>query len=81
MIPDPPDPLASALPSPPPFLPAQARALKDKCADLPDELLICLIGDMITEEALPTYMTMVNTVDGVRDETGSSQHAYAKWTR
>jgi acyl-[acyl-carrier-protein] desaturase len=36
---------------------------------------------MITEEALPTYMTMVNTVDGVRDETGSSQHAYAKWTR
>lgn len=71
------------------FLPAphqedffeQARALKDKCADLPDELLICLIGDMITEEALPTYMTMVNTVDGVRDETGSSQHPYAKWTR
>lgn len=28
---------------------------------------------MITEEALPTYMTMLNTLDGVRDETGASQ--------
>ena len=24
-------------------------------------------GDMITEEALPTYMAMLNTLDGVRD--------------
>ena len=29
---------------------------------------------MITEEALPTYMAMINTLDGVRDETGRSQH-------
>ena len=27
---------------------------------------------MITEEALPTYMAMLNTLDGVRDETGAS---------
>lgn len=31
---------------------------------------------MITEEALPTYMTMLNTLDGVRDETGASQTGY-----
>ena len=28
---------------------------------------------MITEEALPTYMTMLNSLDVVRDETGASQ--------
>ena len=36
---------------------------------------------MITEEALPTYMTMLNTLDGVRDETGASSSAWAQWTR
>jgi hypothetical protein len=36
---------------------------------------------MITEEALPTYMTMLNTLDGTRDETGASETAWATWTR
>lgn len=40
-----------------------------------------IAGDMITEEALPTYMTMLNTLDGVRDETGASQTAWGTWTR
>ncbi|GFH09103.1 stearoyl-ACP-desaturase, partial [Haematococcus lacustris] len=38
-------------------------------------------GDSITEEALPTYMTMLNSLDGVRDETGASNTPWAKaWT-
>ena len=36
---------------------------------------------MITEEALPTYMAMLNTLDGVRDETGASQTPWGRWTR
>jgi hypothetical protein len=36
---------------------------------------------MITEEALPTYMAMLNTLDGVRDETGASPTPWGKWTR
>ncbi|CBI19964.3 unnamed protein product, partial [Vitis vinifera] len=36
---------------------------------------------MITEDALPTYQTMINTLDGVRDETGASASPWAKWTR
>jgi hypothetical protein len=36
---------------------------------------------MVTEEALPTYMTMLNTLDGVRDETGASQTPWGIWTR
>lgn len=55
--------------------------LRARTVNLPDELLVCLVGDMITEEALPTYMAMLNTLDGIRDETGRSQTPYAKWTR
>ncbi len=36
---------------------------------------------MITEEALPTYMSMINTLDGVRDESGASDTPWANWTR
>ncbi|KAF8768995.1 hypothetical protein HU200_007053 [Digitaria exilis] len=54
-----------------------ARAL----AGLPDEYLVVLVGDMVTEEALPTYQTMINTLDGVRDETGASASPWALWTR
>jgi acyl-[acyl-carrier-protein] desaturase len=67
--------------TPHPNLPAQITDLRERAAELPDELLVCLVGDMITEEALPTYMAMLNTLDGVRDETGRSMHPYAQWTR
>lgn len=59
----------------------QVKDLRARAAELSDELLVCLVGDMITEEALPTYMAMLNTLDGVRDETGRSMHPYARWTR
>jgi acyl-[acyl-carrier-protein] desaturase len=59
----------------------QVRDLRERAADIPDDLLLCLIGDMVTEEALPTYMAMLNTLDGVRDETGQSMGPYARWTR
>ena len=59
----------------------EVRDLRARCADLPDALLVVLIGDMITEEALPTYMAQLNTLDGIRDETGGSGSAWARWTR
>ncbi|XP_065880415.1 stearoyl-[acyl-carrier-protein] 9-desaturase 6, chloroplastic [Euphorbia lathyris] len=59
----------------------QVRALRDRTAELPDEYFVVLVGDMITEDALPTYQTMINTLDGVRDETGASSNPWALWTR
>lgn len=59
----------------------QVRALRDRTAELPDEYFVVLVGDMITEDALPTYQTMINTLDGVRDETGASRNPWATWTR
>lgn len=36
---------------------------------------------MITEEALPTYQTMLNTLDDVRDEMGASLTPWAIGTK
>ncbi|KAD4586307.1 hypothetical protein E3N88_23908 [Mikania micrantha] len=59
----------------------EVRSLRDRTAGLPDDYLVVLVGDMITEDALPTYQTMINTLDGVRDETGASANPWAMWTR
>ena len=59
----------------------EIREIRARANELPDDYLVCLVGDMITEEALPTYQTMLNTLDGVRDETGASLTSWARWTR
>lgn len=59
----------------------QVKELRERAKELPDDYLVVLVGDMITEEALPTYQSMINTLDGVRDETGASPTSWAIWTR
>jgi acyl-[acyl-carrier-protein] desaturase len=59
----------------------QVAELRERSAGLSDEYLISIVGDMVTEEALPTYMNMINTLDGVKDETGASCTPWAQWTR
>ncbi|KAG5600429.1 hypothetical protein H5410_031799 [Solanum commersonii] len=59
----------------------EVRALRQRVLGLSDEYLVMLVGNMLTEDALPTYQTFVNTFDGVRDETASSPCPWAIWTR
>jgi acyl-[acyl-carrier-protein] desaturase len=59
----------------------QVKELRERAKELPDDYFVVLVGDMVTEEALPTYQTMLNTLDGVRDETGASPTSWAIWTR
>ncbi|CAI0395965.1 unnamed protein product [Linum tenue] len=71
---------------PDPTLPAaefadEVRLLRERTAELPDEYFVVLVGDMVTEDALPTYETMLNRTDGIRDETGSSPSPWAVWNR
>ena len=61
--------------------PAQVRELRRAASELPPDYLAVLVGDMVTEEALPSYMNMLNTLDGVRDETGASEQPWARWNR
>ncbi|CAK0780065.1 hypothetical protein CVIRNUC_004927 [Coccomyxa viridis] len=59
----------------------QVAELRKRTDQLPDDYWVVLVGDMITEEALPTYMAMLNTLDGVRDETGAADTPWGRWTR
>lgn len=59
----------------------QVVELRERTKALPLEYLVVLVGDMVTEEALPTYMNMINTLDVVEDETGASLTPWAYWTR
>lgn len=71
------------------FLPAMSdpgwkervEALQSGARNLPDDLLVVLVGDMVTEEALPTYQTWLNRLHGLTDETGTSDTPWARWSR
>ncbi len=52
-----------------------------RAESLPDDLLVVLVGDMVTEEALPTYQSWLNRLHGVTDTTGASMGSWARWTR
>lgn len=56
-------------------------AFREQARSLPDDVLVVLVGDMITEEALPTYQTYLNRLHGVADETGMSDSPWALWSR
>lgn len=57
------------------------RELQSRARELPDDYFVCLAGATITEEALPTYQTWLNTLEGVRDETGCGASPWGVWTR
>ncbi|OEL36127.1 Acyl-[acyl-carrier-protein] desaturase 6, chloroplastic [Dichanthelium oligosanthes] len=55
--------------------------LRSGAAGVPDELLVCLVANMVTEEALPTYPSVLNRLEVVRDATGADGTAWARWIR
>jgi len=59
----------------------EVEELRGMHAEVPDDLLVVLIGDMVTEEALPTYQTLLNTFEGCDDPTGTTESAWARWSR
>jgi len=61
--------------------PEQLNEFRERAKALPDDVLVVLVGDMVTEEALPTYQTWLNRLQGVRDCTGASNTSWARWSR
>ncbi|KAL8135024.1 hypothetical protein AgCh_009887 [Apium graveolens] len=59
----------------------QVKKIRERAKDIPADYYVVLVGDMITEEALPTYMSMLNRCDGIKDETGASPTTWATWIR
>lgn len=61
--------------------PGELKELRRQAAGLSDEILVVLVGNTVTEEALPSYQTWLNRPEELQDDTGSSPAAWARWTR
>ena len=60
----------------------QVRLLRERTAAIPDEVIVSLVGNMITEEALPSYQTYFNLVPGVNTERDlTSPNGWVTWSR
>lgn len=57
---------------------AQIKELQEQCRELPYDYLAVLVGDIITEEALPTYESWLMDVEGI---TKDQPQGWAKWVR
>lgn len=55
--------------------------LRSEALSLSDEMLVVLVGNVVTEEALPSYQTALNRFGGLTDRSGVETHAWAQWSR
>ncbi len=55
------------------------KELQLECRELPYDYLAVLVGDIITEEALPTYETWLTDMEGAGKESG--RDGWSKWIR
>jgi acyl-[acyl-carrier-protein] desaturase len=58
---------------------AQLMDFRTQAESLTDETLVVLVGDMVTEEALPNYAISLNLI--AADYTGVSPDPWATWSR
>ena len=56
------------------------RALQTEARELPDEVMTVLIGDMVTEEALPSYSSWIAQLEGF-DRSGEPKNSWGDWLR
>ena len=59
----------------------EVREIRELSKELPYDFWVVLVGDMITEEALPTYESWLMDVEGVNQDQGNEENPWAKWVR
>lgn len=60
----------------------QVAELQKRAQAIPEGIISCLVGNMITEEALPSYQTYFNLVRGINEERSLvSEKGWVKWSR
>jgi acyl-[acyl-carrier-protein] desaturase len=57
----------------------QVKKLREPARGLSDQVLVVLVADMITEEALPSYSVSLNHL--AEDNTGTTDRPWSKWMR
>ncbi len=56
------------------------REIRELAKELPYDFWVVLVGDMITEEALPTYESWLMDVEGINQVDGGG-NAWSKWVK
>ncbi|MCH7401339.1 acyl-ACP desaturase [Belliella kenyensis] len=60
----------------------QVKLLQERAAGIPDTIITSLIGNMITEEALPSYQTYFNLLEGINPEGNLlSPSGWVRWSK
>ena len=60
----------------------EVKEIRELSKDLDDDFWICMVGDTITEEALPTYESWVLNIEGVKQmDAEKPDNGWAKWLR
>jgi acyl-[acyl-carrier-protein] desaturase len=59
----------------------EVKEIREISKDLNNDFWISLVGDMITEEALPTYESWLLDLDGIDQHGENGDNGWAKWIR
>jgi acyl-[acyl-carrier-protein] desaturase len=59
----------------------EVKEIREISKDLPDDFWVTLVGDMITEEALPTYESWLLDLDGIMQHSENGDNGWAGWIR
>ncbi len=59
----------------------EVKEIREISKDLDDDFWISLVGDMVTEEALPTYESWLLDLDGIDQHGENGDNGWAKWIR
>ncbi|MGY6741902.1 MAG: acyl-ACP desaturase [Cecembia sp.] len=60
----------------------EVKKLQERAANIPDTIITSLIGNMITEEALPSYQTYFNLLEGINVEGNLlSNSGWVRWSK
>ncbi|WP_196894998.1 acyl-ACP desaturase [Aureivirga marina] len=57
----------------------EVKEIRELSKDMDDDFWVCLVGDTITEEALPTYESWLLDLEGVQQDP--HDNSWAKWVR
>ena len=59
----------------------EVKELRELAKELPYDFWVVLVGDTITEEALPTYESWLMDVEGINQHEGEGGNGWSKWVR
>ncbi|MFC3879114.1 acyl-ACP desaturase [Algoriphagus namhaensis] len=60
----------------------EIKALQQRAEGIPDTVLSSLVGNMITEEALPSYQTYFNMLEGINEERNLfNPSGWVRWSK